>query len=333
MKKIILILAALLVFFSACNNTANDPSQINIIMPNGAPALVFAKMMSENTQYEGFNINYDVVPGVDGIMAKLNQFDIAVVPTNIAANLYNKGEKIKLLSVNVHGVLYMVGKEEITNLNDLKGKTVYNIGQGGTPDLTFRKILQNADIKILTNGTTDVNKVTLEFVQDAATVIPMLLTNMIDYAILGEPVVTQVLQTAKNDANADNDNLKVVLNIQDEWKTATGQTSDFNYPQVSVIAKQALIDTNPELITKILKELNEVSAWILENTESAKTAISNNGGNLPILNAESIERSNIGFLSAQDAKISVTKYLEVIMTFSPASIGGKLPDNNFYYGN
>jgi NitT/TauT family transport system substrate-binding protein len=36
-------------------------------------------------------------------------------------------------------------------------------------------------------------------------------------------------------------------------------------------------------------------------------------------------------MSAVDAKAAIEKYLQVLLNFSPNSVGGKLPDANFYY--
>lgn len=48
--------------------------------------------------------------------------------------------------------------------------------------------------------------------------------------------------------------------------------------------------------------------------------------------AEAIPRCNLIYMSAQDAKPAVDKYLQVFLDLSPKSIGGKVPDVNFYYG-
>lgn len=54
--------------------------------------------------------------------------DIAALPTNAAAALYNKTNgAVQVLALNTRGVLYVVtdGTENITSFADLRGKNVY----------------------------------------------------------------------------------------------------------------------------------------------------------------------------------------------------------------
>lgn len=126
--------------------TVTEPTEekgtITITVPDGAPALTVISL--HNTRIYGYKIVVNVVSGADLVLGSLTNgnSDIVVLPTNVCAKLYNKGMKVRLASVNVFGVLYMVGKTEVKTLDDLVGKTVYNIGAGGTPDLTLKYILK-----------------------------------------------------------------------------------------------------------------------------------------------------------------------------------------------
>jgi hypothetical protein len=52
---------------------------------------------------------------------------------------------------------------------------------------------------------------------------------------------------------------------------------------------------------------------------------------LPALSGEAVDRSNIGFVSAAEAKNSIEGYLDKIMEFNANAVGGKLPGDYFYY--
>ena len=62
--------------------------------------------------------------------------DYIAVPTNVAANLYNKGVDIKLLNVSVWGILGMITRDkEKKTLADFKGCDI-----AMPPDLTLQSI-------------------------------------------------------------------------------------------------------------------------------------------------------------------------------------------------
>jgi NitT/TauT family transport system substrate-binding protein len=320
MKRIftaILTLVFPLVMLLGCNGGGGE---VVIVMPSGAPALVFAEMMSEVKSIEGKNINYQIVSGTDGILAKINEFDIALMPVNMAAKLHNQGEDITLVSVNILGVLYMVGKEEITDLNQLKGKTVYNIGQGGTPDITLRWLLDDAGIEYTLEEGEFEDKVTLRFVQEGSTLVQMLLKGDAEYGVLGEPVASQALSKGT---------LVMALDLQEEWQKSTGLEV---YPQAGVVAKNSFIKDNPAFTEALISYLSrDISGWIKNNIQRTLAVIEENGGMLPALSGEAVDRSNIGFVSAAEAKNSIEGYLDKIMEFNANAVGGKLPGDYFYY--
>lgn len=319
MKKLTALIFGAFMFaliFTGCTKDDN----VNIVMPSGAPALVFAQMMSENQSLAGRQITYQVVSGTDGIIAKINEFDIAVMPTNIAAKLYNSGEDIQLLSLNVHGVLYMTGPSEITNLNQLIGKTVYNIGRGGTPDITLRYLFDHYGIDYTEDENDEqiTQKVLLKFEQEGSTLVPKLITGAIDYAVIGEPVISQAISNS-------NGRLVRALDIKEEWQKATEQQT---YPQACVVAKKSFIKDNPEFISALIEKLQEdVSLWIQNNLDKAQNAIKDNGGTMPPFTAQSVQNSNIEYLSAAEAKSNIEAYLNILIN----QIGGNLPSDGFYY--
>lgn len=330
MKKLVIVLAALLIIISGCGQAErNDTTKQNvvIVIPDGAPSLVFSKMMGDCATLDGYNIDYQIVTGVQGIQTKINDFDIALMPTNLAANLYNQGEEIQLVSVNVHGVLYMIGRNDVTNLSDLIGKVVYIIGQGGTPDLTFQYILDEAEIDfaVSPDGEAIDNKVAIKYESAGTTVIAGLLTGDIEYGILGEPAVTQAL--SKNTA------LKVVLDIQEAFKDATGQSGDYNYPQVALVAKNAFLENNADLMDSILTELEDLSQWLQneDNRATALQSLKDNDSTLTLLTADSVIRSNLYTITANDVYNTLNSYYTVLYNKNANSIGGKIPDNDFYY--
>ena len=320
MKKFLaLILCVMaLTFAASCEPVSNE--KLTMMAPDGAPALAVAKIMNDGT-VGGRSIDAQIVSGADEIAAKTRagEADISVMPINIAAKLYNAGVDIKLVSVNVEGCLYMVGKTPVASLNDLVGKVVYNIGEGGTPDLTFRYILQQNDIEYELGETAVEGKVVLNYVAAASTLIPLLKKGDAEYGIMGEPAVTNCNAAAGT---------TTVLNIQDEWKKITGE----DYTQAGVVVKAERANDST-FMRALNKALSQNEQWCKNNAADIKEIITSKGSSLTVnFDEDLITRCNIHYSSADDAKANVEKYLNVLLSFDPSTIGGKLPDDGFYYG-
>ncbi|NCA67985.1 MAG: hypothetical protein EOM87_07980, partial [Clostridia bacterium] len=135
MKKLIkIVVAALAVLtlcvgsaiFVACDNK-NEDKKILVAMPDGAPALALAQLMGEVSNLSNYDITYAIKDGTSiRSVVMSGEADIALLPMNIAAALYNGGIDIRLVSANIYGLLYLVGSEALDNgLQSLIGKVVY----------------------------------------------------------------------------------------------------------------------------------------------------------------------------------------------------------------
>ena len=138
-------------FFAAVPNGENinaERQNIKIAAPDGAPALAIAKLMHENWQVDGelYNVTYSVINAAQ-IGAQVNTSDIIIMPINAASKILGSGESYKMVTVNTHGNLYIVGLKDFEGgLENLKGKTLASFGFGLVPDLTMRIILNKNNI-------------------------------------------------------------------------------------------------------------------------------------------------------------------------------------------
>ncbi|MGN1099661.1 MAG: ABC transporter substrate-binding protein [Christensenellales bacterium] len=326
MKKFYLRLTSLLILvlsftsLFACGKPS-EPTTLKMVVPTGAPALAVADLFGSNpTESLGYKLEIEVV-SADAIVAKVTsgEADMAIMPTNTAAVAYSKGTDIKLVSSNVFGLLYMVGKEQFADLSELKGKVVYNIGQGKTSDALFQYILDSHGIGYEVGDTalTD-DKVYLAYVSDGSELPPMLKTGKAEYAILGEPAATKAREVS---------GCVQVMDIQAEWQSITGQSS---YPQASFVMKTSLTE-NTGLVSALLGAMEANVESIKENPAAAGEALASAGVTLPVaLTEEIVGRCNIRLVKAADAKVSITSYLTVLYNFDKKFVGGTMPDDDFY---
>ena len=159
-KNIVLFLSTILVLFTLTSCSQEKKiEQIKVVAPAGATAVSIVKPMKDTTELDGTKINYEVVPATDLIVARLTakEADLAVVPVNLAAQLYQKQMPYKLTSVVTWGNLYIASTEDIKGWDALKGEDVYMMGKGLVPDIVFRTLCKENGI----DPDTDINIVYL----------------------------------------------------------------------------------------------------------------------------------------------------------------------------
>lgn len=345
-KKILTTIAlalvmALLVTFAlvGCENkddntgdgTTPETVTVNVVVPDGSPAIAIAKLVSENPTFAGYDISYTIVEGATQISAAIlnNTANIAIAPLNLGATMYNKGMGVKLVTTNVQGSLYMVGKNmpagatTAEKLASLKGKVVYNIGQGATPDLTFKYILDHFGIKYAEGDTATAGVVTLNYVNTGSVLIPLLKQDTAEYGIMGEPAVT------KANANA---RTSTVFDIQELWQEATGSATA-GFPQAGVFVKDSLLTSeHAAFIEWFVTKLQENDEWAPANPDTVSSALTSAGStSLAGLTSDTITACNLDTVKAVDAKAAVNTYLKVLLDFNKATVGGKMPDDAFFY--
>ena len=191
--------------------TDGDPvvtgAEYNIASLKGPTTMGMVKLMSDSEAGMTLNkYNVSVYATADEIVTGVvsGNTDIANVPANLAAVLYNKTEgAIDVAAVNTLGVLYVVTTgDEITSIDDLKGKTVYSTGKGTTPEYVFNYILRQ-------NGLEPQQDVTIEYKSEAAECAAVMAESGNAVAVLPQPYVTA--------AQMQNENIKIALSLTDEW--------------------------------------------------------------------------------------------------------------------
>lgn len=324
MKKNSKIIFILLVIFSVtfgcvgCNNKEDintSKKEISFVVPNGVPATAISKMIKEKIQIDdNYNIIYSIENTSDTLATAVmkGEADIAIVPSNLAVQAYNKGLGYKLVGTTGLGALYLVSTEGDIALNDLSGKEVYNIGSGLTPDIVFKALLKESGI----------NDVTLSYVGGATELAPAILGGKANYAVVPEPALTTIL--------SKNPNIKVIASLNDLWKEKFNSESGF--PQASIIVKESLIDEDKDFINNLIEEVSNSINWVNKNSKDAAAYSIENGSQVDeAIIEKSIPNSSIIFIEAKDNKSDYMDYYKVLERENSKSIGEKLPDEEFFY--
>lgn len=289
----------------------------------GPTAIGMVKLMSDaEAGTAPIDMEFTMSGSADEIVPAIvkGDIDIAAVPANLASVLYNRtGGGVEILAINNLGVLYIVESgEEINSVEDLRGKTLYSTGKGTTPEYALNYVLTQ-------NGLTPGTDVTVEYKSEASEVAALLAEDGAAVAMLPQPFVTS--------AQMNNDKLRVALDLTKEWdaiQAAQGGTSAL--VTGVVIARREFIQEHPEEITAFLDAYRESAGFVETNLSDCAALVEKYGIVAKAAVAEkAIPGCNITFLEGAEMKEKVSGYLNVLFEQNPESVGGALPDDDFYF--
>lgn len=322
MKKItatILTMALLLCLLAGCGSASKSTADIRIASLKGPTSIGLLKLKDDAANEKAANnYTFEMAVTADEILPKIisGEVDIALIPANVAAILYNKTEKgVEVLDINTLGVLYAVsGDDTIDTIASLKGKTVYITNKGTTPDLVTQFLLKANNVAI-----EDVN---VEYKSEAAEVAALLAEDPNAVGILPQPFVTSCC--------IQNENLKPVLNLTQEWSKCSPDGSAL-LTGVTVASKN-FINSNKQAVDAFLDEHKASSEFVNSNVETAAQWVVNEDiiPKAPIA-VKAIPACNITYMDGDEMKTALSGYLNILYELDPSVVGGKLPEDDFYY--
>lgn len=290
---------------------------LNIGTLKGPTGMGMAQLMENDASGQSaIDYNFEVAGAPDQIVGKIvkGSVDVAAVPSNLAAVLDVKTEgKIQLLGVNTLGVLFIVENGEmIESIEDLSGKTVLASGKGASPEYVLNYILKENGLE------EDVN---VEYAVEHSEAAAKTISGDAEVSLLPQPFVTSALLGGES--------TRIALDLTEEWEKVTDGSM---LPMGAIIVNKAFAEENPQVIATFMEEYKASVDFVNENPKEAGLLIEA-FGILPkaALATKAIPNCNITLIDAQTAKPSVQKFLEILHGFNPKAVGGKLPEDAFYY--
>ncbi len=302
------------------NPTVKDDTVIRVAGLNGPTTMGIVKLMEDSANGTAANnYSFTVATGADEITPLLTkgELDVALIPANLASNLYAKTNgAIQVMAINTLGVIYVVENGNTVNsLADLKGKTVYapSTLKGAAPELAFRYVLSQ-------NGIDPDNDITVEWKSEPTEVVATLKKSGSGIALLPQPFATVAASSIEG--------LRTVVDVNSAWNDLnTG--CDF-ITGVTVVRRE-FAQAHPELIASFLEEYETSVAYVNANVEDAALLVEKNNIVKSAVAKVAIPKCNITFVSGAEMKTRVSGFLSILYEMKPASVGGALPADDFYY--
>lgn len=315
MKKFVsLALATLMLLTLAVSATAEDA--VRIVTLKGPTGIGMVKMMNDN---DG-TYNFTLVGAPDEATAAIvsGSVDIAAVPTNLAATLYQKTNgNVQLLALNTLGVLSIMELgDTIHTVEDLAGKTIYASGQGATPEYVLNYILD-------AYGLTD--QVTVEYKAEHAELATLAAAGEVTIAMLPEPNVTSVLM--------QNSDYRIALDVTELFAEAAEKKGESATMSMGcVIVRREFAEQHPDKVAAFMEAYGESVAFVTANVEEASQMVEAQGI-MPkaAAAAKAIPNCHIVFITGEEMKTAIEPFFQILYNANPKSVGGALPADDFYY--
>lgn len=289
---------------------------INIAALNGPTGMGMVQLLDQTEKYQvtTYQAPTDVAPKLIN-----GEVDVAALPSNMAAVLYNKTEgDIVAISPIALGVLYILGNGvEMTEVADLAGKTIVASGQGGTPEYALQYLLQEA-------GLTIGEDVQVEWLASHADVNSKLQAEEDTIAMLPEPFVSTAIA-------AGGEKVTQLFDLNQLWQEATGEA----FPMGVLVARRAFVEERADDLAVLLQDCQASVDFVNAASDEAVQLIVDKGfiGKAEIAKA-AIPRCSIVLYSgdrAEEGAQMLKTFNETMFAVNPAAVGGKLPADDLYW--
>lgn len=288
--------------------------EYKMLIPNGLPTMALAYMMEETKEIDGATLHYLLPKANDAMMVAMMKGtpDIAVIPSNLAAQLYQKQGEYKILGTLTSSSFYILGQNPVSSIKDLKGKKIYAFAKGLTPDIVLKTILKRNQLE---------KEADIQYLSSPIEALQMYLKDKNAFVFLTEPMITQAMLKNKE--------IKILFSMAEEWKKQFPQTTGF--PQAVVVVKKELLGNY-----QFRKELDislQASVNFLYNSPRGVEVLAKYGFSFsdetltPLLKRSGIQWAGIYSLKQKE---NFEQYYKILEKENPNMIGGRIPEDSIY---
>ncbi len=295
-----------------------EPIELNVFVLSGPTGIGAANMMAASDAGEleqGYNFTVAAMP--DEIVGKIvnGDADIAAIATNLASKVYTKTEGgITVLGVNTLGVLSVLEMEQtVETVSDLAGKTIYTSGQGANPQFILEYVLR-------ANGLDPETDVTIVYKTENAELATVFAEDPEAVIMAPHPVATSIMI---------NSGAVISLDMTKEWEAVS---QDSALMMGCIVVRNEVLENNPGAVAAFMADY--AASIEAANADPATTGTHCETYGIvakAALATKAIPQCNIVWVTGEEMKTQLSGYLQVLFEADPASVGGKVPEDSFYY--
>ena len=317
MKKIsTLILTIILVVNLTGCSLSKD---VRVKTYNGLPAISICKLIKEEENIKSsYKTSYTIESNDKKLIESLNkkEVDIALVPTDMAAKVYNKNSSYQICASIGQGSYYLVTSDpEVTGFNStLINKEIAIAGESSMTDNIVKAILKKNNI--------DETLVKFKYTNTVPELVKTLTLGEIYIGIVPETSLTSLLYKHSG--------LKILASTNDAYEN-TFDISE-GYPQFSVIVRKDFAKNNKEYVNKFLSKVKESIEFVNNNPlqagaygEELKIPIK------PQILSKAIKRCNLKFIEIDKFKQNYEYFFDILYNYNNEAVGGTVPDESIYH--
>jgi len=311
------ILSFWILILAACNQTGVKDSGITFLTLKGPSAMGMIGLIDNPGKVIPQKLSIEIMDEPMLLRAKIlkDKPELAVLPLNMAAILYNKGLPYQVIAIPVWGTLYLFGSDSsVTNWQSIKNTRIFMMGKGTTPDVLFRYLLKVHDLIPDKDVILDYSFPTHIDLANAVS------SGQAKLAVISEPLVSL--------ARARNPDVVQIMDLNKEWADAFPGNPAM--PQTALIGRTDFILKHPDWVKKISE------AWQLSIEEvnvnprdAARKIVAHQILPDSAVAEKSIPGCHLKFRYADEIRSEIRQYLQVFFNFNPDAIGGKLPNEEF----
>ena len=311
MKKVTKLFILMIVAFMSTIlfGCTEQQKKVSVIVPTGTPSLGIADALNEKEL-----VNANIVSGSDSLVAAFTNanYDIVLAPVNLGVKFYNSNPNFEyvLYETIVWGNYFIASTEDIVinSFTDLDGKTLLVFGKNSTPDVVTRTLINYYNINV-----------TLEYVDDVSTANAYLKTGKANIIVSAEPALTKF---------SGNSNYNR-YDLQQEWAKVTGS---YSFPQAGIFVKKSLKDD--EAVQNVLEKMKESVLMATSRPNTLVTKAVAIDENLNKIGLETLQKAipNCNLRIDENQIDAISYYCQKVIDLGIGqTVGGKLPDEGFYY--
>ena len=317
MKKIsTLILTIILVVNLTGCSLSKD---VRVKTYNGLPAISICKLIKEEENIKSsYKTSYTIESNENKLAERINkkEVDIALVPTDMAAKVYNKNSSYQIFASIGQGSYYLVTSDpEVRGFNStLINKEIAIAGENSMTDNIVKAILKKNNI--------DETLVKFKYTNTVPELVKTLTLGEIYTGIVPETSLTSLLYKHSG--------LKILASTNDAYEN-TFDISE-GYPQFSVIVRKDFAKNNKEYVNKFLSKVKESIEFVNNNPlqagaygEELKIPIK------PQILSKAIKRCNLKFIEIDKFKQNYEYFFDILYNYNNEAVGGTVPDESIYH--